>query len=309
MRHRHRRCCLALPACSPQTRISGEASHDRDWAEGAGVTQEVLHAKYRRLRFLPSTGDGGASAAVPLVNIVQVLSAADAAPDTPKLSVNSGGNAGDGFAADGYFDGGQTYYPGSIVVNTAGVLYAATAAIYLDQRQSITSNPGDGFAYTLSGFVPGRSYTVRLLFTEAELWQGPNQRKFNVDINGKRVLTELDVWAAAHGGYTAYAPYFETVADASGNIVIRFINGSLGAAMVSGIEVFEPNNVVATGVTDVQGNYALVTYGAGEYTVVQQPPDGWNQSAPNYTNPVFTPSSVQLSHPDGSPIQLPARDR
>jgi hypothetical protein len=170
------------------------------------------------------------SAAVPLVNIVQVLSAAEAAPDTPKLSVNSGGSAGDGFAADGDFDGGQTYYPGSIVVNTAGVLYAATAAIYLDQRQSNTSHPGDGFAYTLPGFEPGRSYTVRLHFTEAELWQGPNQRKFNVDINGQRVLTELDVWAAAGGGYTAYAPYFETVADANGNIVIRFINGSIGAA-------------------------------------------------------------------------------
>ena len=64
--------------------------------------------------------------------------------------------------------------------------------------------------------------------------------------------------------------------------------------MVSGIEVFEPTNVVATAITDVQGNYALVAYGAGQYTVVQQPPAGWEQAAPSYSNPVFSPDDADV---------------
>src|SRR5262249_30065639 len=116
-------------------------------------------------------------------------------------------------------------------------------------------------------------------------------RKFNVDINNHRVLTDYDVFAAAGDWFTAVAPYFETVADANGNIVISFTNGSAGAAMVSGIEVYEPTNVVATGTTDAEGNYALGAAGAGRYTVIQRPPAGWEQVAPNYSNPVFTPTT------------------
>jgi hypothetical protein len=183
---------------------------------------------------------------------------------------------------------------GNYNVVLSGVLNPAAIPIYQTQRQSRTSNPGDGFTYTLPGFEPGRAYTVRLDFAEFQ-YAYPGQRKFNVDINNHRVLTDYDVVAAAGNWFKAVAPYFETVADANGNIVISFTNGSAGAAMVSGIEVYEPTNVVDTTTTDAEGNYALVAYGAGRYTVVQQPPAGWEQVAPNYSNPVFTPTTPTVA--------------
>jgi hypothetical protein len=54
---------------------------------------------------------------------------------------------------------------------------------------------------------------------------------------------------------------------------------------------------VDTTTTDAEGNYALVGYGAGQYVVVQQPPAGWEQVAPNYGNPVFTLTTPTVAGP------------
>ena len=54
----------------------------------------------------------------------------------------------------------------------------------------------------------------------------PGQRKFNVDINGSRVLTDFEILAAAGGFRAAYAQSFDAVADANGRIVVAFTNGS-----------------------------------------------------------------------------------
>src|SRR5262249_21176739 len=120
-------------------------------------------------------------------------------------------------------------------------------------------------------------------------------RKFNVDINSHRVLTDFDIIAAAGKAFTAITQDFDAVAGPDGKIVVAFRNGSKNTAIVSGIEVYEPTNVVATPTPDVQGNYALVAYGAGQYTVVQQPPAGWEQEAPSYSNPVFSPTTPTVA--------------
>ena len=74
------------------------------------------------------------------------------------------------------------------------MLDPAPASVY----QSVRSSAGGEFTYTLPGFEPGRPYTVRLHFAEFGV-SGPGQRKFNVDINDHRVLTDFDIAAAAGG--------------------------------------------------------------------------------------------------------------
>jgi hypothetical protein len=173
-------------------------------------------------------------------------------PAAAVLAVDAGGSGGaGGFAADGYVTGGAAVDFGS-PIDTSRVLNPAPAAVY----QSVRSSAGGEFTYTLPGFQPGQPYTVRLHFAEIGV-TGPGQRKFNVDINGQRALTDFDIFATAGGFQLAYAQYFGTVADADGRIVVAFRNGSVNTALVSGIEVFTAaaENWTATFTAPIDGLY------------------------------------------------------
>ncbi|MFO0847306.1 MAG: malectin domain-containing carbohydrate-binding protein [Gemmataceae bacterium] len=248
-------------------------------------------------RDFPATADGlgrivlaftVGQADVPLVNAIQILSPATVAA-APKLFIDSGGPAwGDGSIADTYFTGGVTGNVGNYFVDYySRTLTPVTEPQYQTYRASATANHGDGFTYTLPGFVAGRSYTVRLQFADFT-YDYAGGRKFNVDINGRRVLTDFDIFAATGNWFTGYSADFDATADAQGRIVVAFTNGSAGVAQVNAIQVFEPAGLIDTATTDVEGNYALVGYGAGQYTVVQSPPPGWEQTAPFFSTPTFT---------------------
>ncbi|HJZ57319.1 MAG TPA: malectin domain-containing carbohydrate-binding protein, partial [Gemmataceae bacterium] len=235
------------------------------------------------------------SAKAPLVNAIQVLAPVGDVQTPAKLAIDSGGDGTGNFLADQDVTGGipVAYWGG---IDMTHVWDGAPEAVYHTLRSGDPSS-GDRITYTLPGFEPGRAYTVRLHFADFGV-TGPGQRKFNVDINNHRVLTDFDVAAAAGQpsavGY-AYAQFFDAVADANGQIVIDFTKGSINEPIVSGVEVFDPTTVVDTTTTDAEGNYALVAYGAGRYTVIQQPPAGWEQVAPNYSNPVFTPTTPTVA--------------
>jgi hypothetical protein len=65
----------------------------------------------------------------------------------------------------------------------------------------------------------------------------PGERKFNVDINGRRVLSDYDI-AAEVGKDKAVVKDFQGISpDASGNIVIAFTRGSAGEPKICGIQV------------------------------------------------------------------------
>lgn len=82
---------------------------------------------------------------------------------------------------------------------------------------------------------PGRDYTVRLHFAEAKF--EPGQRKFNVEINGKRVIENLDI-AAESGRNKALVKTFDKIApDAGGRIVIAFKKGDTELPKICGIEI------------------------------------------------------------------------
>ena len=76
-------------------------------------------------------------------------------------------------------------------------------------------------------------HRVVLTFVEPSLH--PGDRIFDVFANGQKVLTNLDVAAAAGGALTAYQQHFEV--NARDGMVILEFKPTKGDAIVSAIEV------------------------------------------------------------------------
>ena len=86
---------------------------------------------------------------------------------------------------------------------------------------------------------PGQTYTVRLHFAELNE-KAAGKRVFNVSINGKTVLTDLDVFQEAGGRYKALVKQFTgIVPDAGGKITVGIDKGKTGTPNVNGIEILK----------------------------------------------------------------------
>jgi len=132
-----------------------------------------------------------------------------------------------GFLPDADFSGGETYSGGDAV--DAHAPSAAPASVYGSERYGACT-------YTLPA-APGKTYTVRLHFAETR-FDAAGKRRFNVDINGKRILTEFDIYVEAGGKNKAVARDFSGIPpDAQGNIVLAFTSGSADLPKICGIEV------------------------------------------------------------------------
>ena len=129
------------------------------------------------------------------------------------------------FARDSEFQGGKTAStPDAIDVNVPN---AAPLEVYQTERWGACT-------YTIPASKSG-TFTVRLHFAEAKV--GPGERKFNVEINGQRVLNDFDI-AAEAGKDKALVKDFPSVkADANGNIVIKIVKGAADEPKICGIEV------------------------------------------------------------------------
>jgi hypothetical protein len=92
------------------------------------------------------------------------------------------------------------------------------------------------FTYTIPNLASNATYKVRLHFAELA-FSSPGQRVFNVAINGTTVLTNFDIVAAAGGGRKAVIEEFAPTANASGQIVISYQQGSANYPKSSGIEI------------------------------------------------------------------------
>ena len=78
---------------------------------------------------------------------------------------------------------------------------------------------------------------MRLHFAEVKL--DPGQRKFNVDINGQRVLTDFDI-AGEGGKNKAVVKDFDSITpDADGHIVIALSRGSADEPKICGIQILK----------------------------------------------------------------------
>jgi hypothetical protein len=141
--------------------------------------------------------------------------------------INSGGPAVSPFAADVDFAGGTTIHHAN-TIDLSGVTNPAPMAVYQTARVG-------NFTYTLPGFAAGSSHTVRLHFAET-FFGTAGSRTFNVSINGTRVLTAFDIFAAAGAENKAIIKQFTVNANASGQYVIQFTN-VVNQSLVCGIEI------------------------------------------------------------------------
>ena len=143
------------------------------------------------------------------------------------VALDAGGGSAGSYSADAYYTGGSSY---SVTkpINISNVVDPAPQQVYQTERYG-------NFSYTLPHLVPDSPYIVRLDFAEI-YWDAPNQRLFNVLINGDPVLTNFDIFATAGGKDIAISRQFECHSDSSGHIEIQFTT-LRDNAKVSGIQV------------------------------------------------------------------------
>jgi len=147
-------------------------------------------------------------------------------PGGSHIKISCGGPDAAPFVADTYYSGGTISNGTDHKIDTHAA--AGPQSIWRHGRW------GD-FSYAIPGLVPGASYNIQLDFDEYTK-SGPGQRKFDVSINGAKVLTDFDVYATAGGRYVAITKSFPARANTDGQVVIEF-EGVVDNAMVQGIEV------------------------------------------------------------------------
>jgi endo-1,4-beta-xylanase len=148
---------------------------------------------------------------------------------TGAISINAGGSAAGGFITDAYHSGGSVFSTASAIDMSLITGAALPQEVFQSERYG-------EFSYTIPNLTPGSAQSVTLYFAEI-YWTATGQRAFNVAINDATVLSAFDVVAAAGGANKAVARTFNTTADASGQVVIRFTRNGLDQPKISGIAV------------------------------------------------------------------------
>lgn len=153
--------------------------------------------------------------------------------DVYAIGVGQAGAVGS-YTADEYATGtsmGTDSVTRSIDMSGVAFQSPAPAAIYQGERYGVA------FTYSLPNLTPGKAYTVRLHFAETN-YSEAGGREFNVTINGKQVLANFDIVAAAGTGFKANIQTFTATATSQGTVVIQFTKGRADWPKVSGIEVY-----------------------------------------------------------------------
>src|SRR5580704_7187425 len=107
------------------------------------------------------------------------------AASASSLQISAGGPATGTWVADKDFTGGATSAT-THAITTTGVTNPAPQSVYQHNRYG-------NFTYTIPGYTPGATYTIRLHFAE-EYWTTAGSRIFNVLIDGTQVLTNFDIF-------------------------------------------------------------------------------------------------------------------
>jgi fibronectin type 3 domain-containing protein len=150
----------------------------------------------------------------------------------PGIKINAGGGAASPFVADVDFDNAGSVSHAN-TIDVSGVTNPAPAAVYQSAHTTTTATP---YTYTIPGFAPNSSHTVRLHFCET-YFTSANQRVFDVTLNGTVVLPSFDIWVQAGNKQNkAVAKSFTVNANSNGAYIITFKKDT-NSAWVSGIEV------------------------------------------------------------------------
>jgi ELWxxDGT repeat protein len=150
----------------------------------------------------------------------------------PALRLNAGGGAyrtptGEPFSADAFFSGGSTYR----LKTATSIANTEADSLYQTERWGT-------FSYKLP--VENGTYQVVLHFAEIYLGNvspgGVGSRRFNVNVEGARKLTEYDIFARAGGALKATRETI-TAQVTDGILNVDFLKGSANYPKVSAIEV------------------------------------------------------------------------
>ena len=224
------------------------------------------------------------------------------AASSTTIQINAGGPAVSPFVADEDFSGGSTINHAN-TIDLSGVTNPAPIAVYQAAR---TGN----FTYTIPGFNPNSTQTVRLHFAET-FFNSAGSRTFNVSINGTQVLTNFDIFATAGAQNKAVVEQFTVNANSSGQYVAQFtsvVNNSL----LSGIEVVSgascaapaaPGGLSATAVSSSQINLSwtastsscAVTYNVFRSTTSGFTPSSGNQVVGGVSGTSFSDNGLAAS--------------
>ncbi len=224
---------------------------------------------------------------------------ATATPSAPVPSaVNCGGPQIGSFLSDIYFDTGTAYSTGNSI-DTNGVTGPAPMPVYQSQRYG-------NLTYTLPYLTPRTSYKVRLHFAEV-YWTAPNQRIFNLLLNGVQVLTNFDIVAAAGASFRANIQEFNAISDASGVISVQ-LSKVIDNGSINGLELIaNPTNAIPaapTSLVAVVGNALVIlswsvpsgasgfsvkrgTSSGGPYSIIAS-----NLTQAAYRDPSFVPNTT-----------------
>jgi hypothetical protein len=150
------------------------------------------------------------------------------------IEINSGGGNASPFVADTGYSGGQTAST-TAAIDVSGLSYPAPQAVYQSWRTGVKK--AANFSYALGGLAAGSAYSLRLHFAENSLARS-GARKFDVTVNGAKVLSAFDIYANAGGKNKALIKTFNTTANGSGQIVVSFTAVTAAQPpIVNGIEI------------------------------------------------------------------------
>jgi len=162
-------------------------------------------------------------------NSAQASATTSGGTTTTSYYINCGGAASGTWIADTKFSGGNTAST-TAAINTSALNIVPPQAV-------LQTNRWGACTYTLTGLTAGRGYSVGLFFAES-YWSAAGRRRFNVLINGTQVLTNFDIFAVAGARHKATVQWFNATANASGNVVIQFTNGTIDNPQINGIVVY-----------------------------------------------------------------------
>ena len=178
-------------------------------------------------------------------------------PDSSAIRINAGGNAytdlnGNLWDKDTYFSGGKKY------TTTDAINRTELDTIYQSER----------FSKEISYNIPVDNglYSVNLHFAEIYL-DAPNLRKFDVSIEGEKVVDDLDIHESTKNAFdpghdTALVLNFPQVEVTDGNFDLD-LSASLNNAKISGLELI-PLQGAQVILQESQGNTEVTENGNGD---------------------------------------------
>jgi len=153
-------------------------------------------------------------------------------PPSDHVKINCGGPSIGDFQADTGTTGGKTHAVTASIDTSAPM--TGPEAIYQTERWG-----GNTYKFLMKPLPAGHAYTIRLHFAETT-FDATGRRRFNVDINGKKVLSDFDIFQEAGGKNKAIVKEFPNIIpDNEGFIVIRLYSGAADKATINAIEIVD----------------------------------------------------------------------